>query len=358
MDLFRLSFADAGGNVVPLPGNFNKHTPVEDMRAFACEHGYDASKWSDSHKETLSAFFSHAALERVDDPVISQRVELDPFLKALEEESGLFALDPEIFRERFAKGQLKGIIDGNERLIATINILPKLSPGLKAALNLENHPDNPQVYEAGAGWAARSHRGLGLYTLHRRAVMDSAGASSRLVFSQNYGKGASSVNRREGWTLVNWKDFPFASALMAWPKEGEGLLGGKIQLASGLQLEKPANGFYAGESVSFKPDESGALTERSRRFAETHDWNSSHHLWTNDYEKLERFETHLRQELGVDGEQSPQVMAYAYKQWLKDIKKHSFLVNREDHSNGNGWREFAAPDLPAVVSDDPALKVG
>ena len=89
MDLFRLSFADAGGNVVPLPGNFNKHTPVEDLRAFASEHGYDASGWSDSHKETLKEFFSHAALERVDDPEIAERVELDPFLAALEEEKGL-----------------------------------------------------------------------------------------------------------------------------------------------------------------------------------------------------------------------------------------------------------------------------
>ncbi len=342
MDVYRLSFKAANGNVVPLPGNFNKHAPAEDLRAFAAKHGYDASKWGASHDETLTAFFGNAALQKIEDPEVLQNVKLDRFFQAVKEESGLFDLDPAVFQKRFREGALKTVIDGNDKLIATLNVLPKLSKGLKHHLNIENHPQNPQVYEVGAGFAARSHRGLGLYSLTRDEVIQSEGVSSKLMFSQNYGKGASSVNRRAGWTLVNWPEFPFASALMAWPKDTEGFVGGKLQLTNGLLLDLPENGFYKGDNISFEPKTKGALSAQAKRFLDKHDWNKSHHLWVNDLDKLEKFEEHLRAELGVPKGADSNIVAFVYKQWLQAIRKNSFLVNREDPTNGNGWQEFAS----------------
>lgn len=333
MSIYKLGYTEANGTVIPLPGSFNKHTELADLQKFASEHGYDPSKWDAGHDAALKSFFENVAFTsvEVEDPL--NELDWRPFKQAIDEEAGLFPLPWDVFEQRIKDGVLNGILDANGKLVATINVLPKLSAGLKRKLDIEDHPEAPQVYETGAGFANLSHRGLGIYTAFRRVVLKESAAKDRLIFSQSRGKGASHVNVREGWALINSSDYPFATALLGWP-ESKGLMGQKIQLASGLLLDLPEKGLYVGDSIDFSKKELIA------GFQETHDWTDYHHFWVNDLEKLRAFEHKIRADLGLKRLSEEVVVQHTYENWLESIQKHSFVVQpvdrRDSAINDNG----------------------
>lgn len=354
--IYKLKYENSEGGVVDFPTHFTRDGDIAAMRAFAQECGYAPKSIEDAGGIfSLTKFFGNVAL--VPDHS-NDRVDLSDFKVALKKETGLFPIPDEIIDQRHADGVLKCVVDGNDRLVATFNVLPKLNDGIKKHLGIEDDPGKPQVYELGAGWSRESYRGVGIYTKFRTAVLEAEHADDRLMFSQNYGKGASSVNRREGWTLVDPRKFPFATALLSWSKRSEGFMGGKIQLASGLQLGMPPGNVYGGDPVFFSKDnETGLLPEATQNFLKSHEWERAHHIWVNDYTKLEVFEGHLRVQLIPEEEyrENQHVLENTYKNWLTAIKKNSFVVEKPVSSKipDPKWAEFSEGGVPPQLHDAP-----
>lgn len=365
MGIYKLSFGAADGSIVDLPASMNKFTDVEALKAFAAEQGYDSKAWGEDHDQVLSEFFAHATVQGVDVEELAKKVTFPvngdadyiihgvnwrPFFDAVKKEPALFELPEHVFIERIQNGVLNGIIDGNGKLVGTMNVLPKLVNGMRAKLDIDEEPET-QVYETATGWIAEAYRGLGLYTQTRQKVLESEGANEKLLFSQALGKGASNVNIREGWALIDPEQFPFASALMGWPGKSQGWIGQTYQLASGIEVDLPKGGVYQRKSsVSFAPKEDGSLTNPAKT-ALKHDWSEHYHLWTNDPAKAKRFETILRKKLRVpekmekNGKVSNDVVEHTYRGWLADIAKTLFY--KEDGPTNGGAKIGTAEELVA-----------
>lgn len=344
MSNYQLAYKKADGEVITLPARINKYADINDLKRFAEEAGYGVDTW-ENREGALSSVFGNVTLQEYD--TAPENINLNRFKNALKDEPGLFELDWEIFQERFDKGVLNTVVDGNGSLIATMNVMPKLNDGIKGRLEITDHPDNPQVFETGAGWTAPEVRGLGVYTKFRDTVLESAHVADCLLFSQARGKGASNVNIREGWTLVNWEKFPFASALMGWPR-GEGILGNKLQLSSGLELKLPTRGLYKRKHIDFAANDNGQISDMAQEFQNSHNWDLHHHLWTNDYEKLEKFEKNIKRGLGLDPDQTnPEIIDYFYANWLTTIQKNLFVMNQEMEA---AWDTVDSPENTSTVS--------
>lgn len=324
MSNFQLAYETKDGKEIILPANINTYANIDTLKRFAESCGYSTDRWT-SRDDGLSSVFGNVTLKQCD--IAPEGIDLSPFKSALSREDGLFELPWTVFENRFKDGVLNTLLDENGTLVGTMNVIPKLNDGIKGRLEIKNHPDNPQVYETGAGWTAPQIRGLGVYTKFRQKILEGQHVENRLLFSQSRGKGASNVNIREGWTLVNWKKFPFASALMGWPR-GEGILGNKFQLASGLELKLPSGGLYSKPHIDFSGNDRGEVSELAREFQNSHRWDLYHHLWTNDYDKLKAFEKNLKSGLGItDAEDG--ITDHVYGTWLSTIEKNLFVMNQD-----------------------------
>ncbi len=352
MSIYKLTYNTAQGETVDLPPIINRYADIETLRSFAREAGYSPDNWGQTHDDALRSFFKNASIAKTE--MAPDNVVWQPFREARKKEDGLFAHDWAVFEERIKHGVLKGIVDGNSKLIGTINVMPKITSRLREKLGIKD--DGVQVYETGAGWISESHRGLGLYTAFRREVLAQSGAQSHLLFSQSNGKGASLVNAREGWTLVPWRELPFASALMGW-RIGDGLLGNHFMLASGLKVPLVDGGLFQDRPISFQIDPTtGEISEEAKRALQDQFLiNIKMKLWTNDYDKAKRFEEKIRQGLRIPaGETAQIVVDHVYaNEWLRTIGQDAVY-----HANGNGgqiapesegWGEFTggAPSLAA-----------
>ncbi len=387
MGIYKLSFASADGEVVDLPASINKFTDVDALKEFAAQHGYDPKGWGDDHEQVLKKVFKRAAIKRIEpatpandvgtpgngssalvknveslpskdttastnpDDWLIHGVDWKPFLDAVKEESGLFPQPDSVVRERIQNGSMNGIVDGNGKLIATINVGKKFINGMRAKLDIEDEPET-QVYETGAGWAAHPYRGLGLYTKFRKDVLESEGISDKLIFSQARGKGASNVNIREGWALINPAEIPFASALMGWPV-GDGYLGQKFKLASGVEIELPDQGIYADSTLSFAAkDKTGVMSQRAQRFVDKHEWAEYFHLWVNDPSKAKALDTKLREKHRVSDKDNVTrpIVEHAYKGWLETIERTHAPVEQKV-ADDEGWSAHGQVVPGAPVSE-------
>lgn len=315
MSIFKPTYITADDQVIDLPGSINRHASIGMLQDFARDAGYDPNVWGESHDEALTTFFARASLVKieVEDPL--NEIDWNPFYGALKSEPGLFAHDREVFEERIKNRILNGIIDANDKLIGTINVMPKISARIREKLEIDD--ENVEVYETGAGWTAESHRGLGLYTLFRREVLAQHDMQSRLLFSQSNGKGASLVNIREQWSLVPWRQLPFASALMGW-RVGDGILGNEFMLSSGLRVPLAKGGLYQDPPIDFTVDpETGEISEEAKEALEDRFLiQSKMKLWTNDLAKAKRFEKKIREGLNIPkGHTDPAVEKHVYDDW-------------------------------------------
>ena len=350
MSFYKLSYSTKNGEVIDLPGGINKHADIDTLKDFAREAGYAPEKWGDNHDNVLRAFFGKATLAEAEIENPLNNIKWEPFWQALEDETALFNHDESIFKERIKNGVLNGILDGNGKLISTINVMPKITSRIRDMLHIED--PNVQVYETGAGWFERSHRGLGLYTLFRRKVLATDDTENRLIFSQANGKGASMVNIRDQWALVPWKKIPFASALMGW-RVGEGSLGNQFLLSSGLHVNLPSWGLYQGSSIKFDRDENtGELSEKAQAFLKSGLIDNTMKLWVNDLDKAKRFEANIRHGLSIHKDTAENVVDHVYqRQWLAALKRDA--VYKPNGNGGQvapsaiGWGEFTGAATPS-----------
>lgn len=331
MSIYRLDIQHADGKVAPLPSRINNGATIEELQKYARECGYAPEKWENDHKRTLRGIFEQTRITKLNskDPV--SEYSWTPFQRALEENDSLFKHAWQVFVERIKTGLFNGLVDENRRLIATIALIPKVTPSLKKLLKVP--PDaHFEVYETASGWCDKDYQGTGTYQRFRDTVINERGVGGRLIFSEARGIGASFVNAAQGWTLMPWKKLPFASALMGWTT-GEGMFQ-KFQLSSGLRIPLPPNGLYSGPEISFAKDTDGKMSEEAKRFLAEHDWSSHHHLWVNDPRKAERFESHIKQDLRIDGA-GEEVAAYAYHERWIDALRQEFGFYAD---NGNGGK--------------------
>lgn len=327
MQFYRLHYVGDDASSEMLPVTLNQSTPQDQLDEYAQQFGDNKFDWS------------HVKLKDAND-VLDPLNELnwDLFKNALVEEDSLFDYPWNVFERRIKSGHLSAVIDENNNVVATVNILPKLNGNLRSVLGINNNPklqDNfPQVYETGAGWTDKSYRGVGVYTQLRTALMEETKATGKLVFSQGKGKGAANVNIKGGWALVNWDEFPFAAALMGWLEQKS--LKNQFRLAAGKVIDLPENGLY-------KEKTQRSDTKVGQAFIKAHDWTKNHHLWVNDLSKLKRFEKNLTKALAVNNPKSFDVVEHSLSVW-KDRIADSLFYDRDllgnDDKIAQAWKEF------------------
>lgn len=353
MGFFRLSYQTADGQRVPLPDHIDGNASVEALKEFATQHGYTPEKWQgDSLRKQ---FFGAVHLEPAND-IENPTAEINwhPFKKALIDEPSLFDYPWEVFERRIQANLLSAILDKNNNPIGTINVIAKLNEALYKELGIDKTSfaqDNPpQVYETGAGWMDKRYRGLGLYNKLRSTVLDDADAKKRLLFSQASGVGASFVNVSNGYTLVNWNDYPFAASLMGWKPSEKDIeaspdLANQFILSAGKIITPPEKGLYVGGTIFTKTPE-GAPANQD--FIANHPWKDHYHLWVNDLDKLNRFERNLRHGLGLNGQESPtsEVFKFALQRWRDRVANALFndkTLLGTDPDLEKRWNEFRDP---------------
>lgn len=311
-----------------LPDQIDKYTSKEELDAFAKELGDGEFDWS--HVELKE-------ITNINKPL--SQINWTPFKNALKDEDALFDYPWDVFKKRIKAGYMAAIVNEDNKVTATVNIIPKLTDQLKTILHVDpsDPDDQPQVFETGAGWNEERYRGQGIYNQLRNTLIDNVEAEGRLVFSESKGKGASNVNIRNGWTLVNWETFPFAASLMGWVNEEEH---GKFQLAAGKVIDLPAKGLYNGNTV----DTGESLVAKWTR---TRDWSQHLHLWVNDFEKLRKFEGILRAQAGLDPESEPHEETFALNSWRNHVAYCLFqdrTLLGETDATRKAWREFSKQD--------------
>lgn len=358
MGFHRLQFQTANGEHIALPTNLLNDDSNEPLLKFAQTHGHNTTQWNPNQKGSLKReFFRNVSLTPENDIANPLKdIKWTPFKNALRDEPSLFDYPWAVFSRRIKAGLLHAVLDDENKPIVTMNLISKLKGQLYEELGITdiNPEEAPQAFETGAGWSDKRFRNMGLYSQLRQTVLEEAQVKGRLLFSQAKGKGASFVNIQDGYTLVNWNDFPFSASLMGWvPTEKQCAknpsLEGKFLLAAGKVIDQPENGLYTNGTIFTKTPE-GAPANYD--FIANHDWNSFHHLWVNDLDKLNRFEKNIRHALNIDDDMPPTdpVFQYALENWRNHVARELFNDKAILGSNKEleqRWEEFIDAPAPA-----------
>ena len=357
MGFHRLQFQTVNRGRIVLPTHLLDNESIDPLIDFAEQHGHDTAQWDPHKKGGLKREFFRqvftAPANDIKNPL--KDITWTPFKNALRDESSLFDYPWSVFSRRIKAGLLHAVLDDENKPIVTINLISKLKGQLYQELGLSDlSPDEaPQAFETGAGWSDKRLRNMGVYSQLRQIVLDEAQVKGRLLFSQSKGEGASFVNMQDGYTLVNWNDFPFSASLMGWVAtekqcEKNLALKDKFLLAAGKVIDLPKCGLYTNGTIFTKTPE-GAPANPD--FIANHDWNAYHHLWVNDLDKLNRFEKNIRHALNIDDDILPTnpVFQYALENWRTHVARELFNDKAIIGSNPDlekRWKEFIDTPTP------------